>query len=772
MKKLISFLMLSFFITVNLNAQSVLTGVVRDLQNNQPIPSAIIKIVGGTETGTTNDDGMFRINYSSNFSKILVSAIGYQGREISVADKTKELLVLLESTNLSTSEIQVEGYLNNRKNIETPGSIGLLSKQDLNRTNGINIQNAVNLIPGVDMQFRTIGAGSRMIIRGYGNQTNFNGIGYKAYYNDVPLTDADGSTVLDDVDFTNLTNVEVYKGPSSSIYGTGIAGVLNMRSDKAPLGTNIIQRGLAGSYGLWRTNTGIGTGTDKYNIFGNYGHQNYSGFRTHSASNEDFALMNGNVYIDNRNTLSFFGNYSYTFNELAGELDSASFYNNASLADSNYIKNDAHIRNESSRLTVSYEHIFSPLFVNKTSFFTGFFFNDQPSAAGLTRANRSKYGARTTFSFTPMLGKMRSNFVFGGEFFKNVNFAQSYALTNNVLGALRGDQEIKPMTYNVFGQADVNITPTTLFTVGSSINFIEYTVNDMIAQSSTHVNMSGYKRFDPIITPRVAINQTINDMVSFYGSLSTGYSPPSTSQVLITQLGKVNYNLEPEKALSIEFGSKGSLLNRNLNYQLAAFQMNVTNKLVTQNFAAANGVPAYSITTNAGEVRYRGFEVALSYAYVPTTLQFITLVRPFATYTYSDFTNVDFKSNNNNDSATKNYNGLKVPGVAPNVFNAGLDVETQPGIYTNLTFMFRDKTPLTFDNVNNAKAFSLFNAKLGLRRSIAQNIYIDVYAGADNIFGETYYQQLFLNVNDKRFYISGPNKATFYGGLSFQYTIN
>lgn len=772
MKKLISFFILSFFIAVNVNAQGVLTGVVRDLQNNQDIPAAIITIVGGTESAVTNDDGMFRINYSSDFSKILVSAIGYQGREIAITDKTKEQLILLESTNLSTSEIQVEGYLNNKKNIETPGSIGLLTKQDLNRTNGINIQNAANLIPGVDMQFRTIGAGSRMIIRGYGNQTNFNGIGYKAYYNDVPLTDADGSTVLDDVDFTNLTNVEVYKGPSSSIYGTGIGGVLNMRSDKAPLGTNIIQRGLAGSYGLWRTNTGIGTGTDKYNIFGNYGHQNYSGFRTHSSSNEDFALMNGNVYIDSKNTLSFFGNYSYTFNELAGELDSASFYNNASLADSNYIKNDAHIRNESSRLTVSYEHIFSPTFVNKTSFFTGFFYNDQPSAAGLTRANRSKYGVRTAFSFTPMLGTMKSNFVVGGEFLKNVNFAQSYALTNNVLGALRGDQEIKPMMYNVFGQADVNITKTTLLTVGSSINFIEYTVNDMMAQSPSHVNMSGYKRFDPIITPRVAINQTINDMVSFYGSLSTGYSPPSTSQVLITQLGKVNYNLKPEHALSIEFGSKGSLLDRNLNYQLAAFQMNVTDKLVTQNFAAANGVPAYSITTNAGEVRYRGIELSLSYAYVPKTLQFITLIRPFATYTYSDFYNVDFKNNNNNDSTTRNYNGLKVPGVAPNVFNAGLDIETQPGIYANLTFMYRDKTPLTFDNANNAKAFNLFNAKLGLRRSIVKNIYIDLYAGADNLFGETYYQQLFLNVNDKRFYISGPNKATFYGGLTFQYTLN
>ncbi len=34
--------------------------------------------------------------------------------------------------------------------------------------------------------------GQRITIRGYGNRTNFEGSGYKAYLNGIPLTDAEG----------------------------------------------------------------------------------------------------------------------------------------------------------------------------------------------------------------------------------------------------------------------------------------------------------------------------------------------------------------------------------------------------------------------------------------------------------------------------------------------------------------------------------------------------------------------------------------------------
>lgn len=756
---------------MNTYAQGTLRGIVKDLQTDQPIPGAVIKVNGSQDGATTDDNGGFELKYTKDFKSISVRAIGYTKNDlVTVTDKTKDITIALDPTNLSTGEIRVE--TNKKKNIETPQSIGFLSREDLNRDIGINIQNTMNIIPGVKMQFRNIGSGVLLAIRGYGLQTNFNGNGYKAYYNDISLTDADGTTALDEVDYTNLSSVEVFKGPNSSLYGGNIAGVLSMKTSNAPWGTNIVLGGLGGSFGLFRSNTGVTIGNGKLSLFANYGHQQATGFRDHNTTKEDFALINGDVYLDRNSTLSFFGNYSNVYNALAGEQDSATFLNNPQWADTNYVKNDAHIKSESSRMGISYEHIFSKMFMNKTTFYAGFFMLDQPSAAGLSRTNRTKLGARTTFNYSPMFGKVKTNFSFGGEFLQNINFAQSYVLANNILGTLRGDQEIKPLAYNVFGQADINITKTTLLTGGVSANFVEYQVYDMIAQSTTHTNATGYKRFKPIITPRVAINQIFKDMISVYASVSTGFAPPSTSQVLITALGKVNLDLKPETATSFEFGTKGNLLKKALNYEIAAYQMDVKDKLVTQNFAAANGNPAYSITTNAGKVRYRGLEAKVSYAYTPMKSKVLSLIRPFVTYTYTKDENIEFKSDNNNNANTKDYGGLKVPGVAPNVFVGGLDIITVPGVYVNATYTYTDKIPLTFDNAHFADAYGLLNARLGIRRTLGKKLNFEVYGGADNITGQRWPTELFLNVNDQHFFISGPNKISFYGGLNLGYNFN
>ena len=769
MKKII-LLGAMLLIIVNINAQYNIKGIVKDIQNNQPIPGAKITVPSTNIEATSNDIGTFELQSGTEITKIQVHAIGYENKIINNPSVLTEIIITLEPTNLSTAEIQVEG--NKTKNIETPQSIGFLSREDLNRDIGINFQNTMNLIPGVRMQFRNLGSGVLVAIRGYGVQTNFNGNGFKAYYNDISLTDADGTTALDEVDYTNLSNVEVYRGPSSSVYGTNIAGVLVMKSVKAPLGTNIVLGGLGGSFGLFRSNTGLSIGNDRINLFANYGHQQADGFREHNKTREDFALVNGSVYVDPRNTITFFGNYSNVYNALAGEQDSATFLNNPSEADTQYVHNDAHIKSESSRIGISFEHLFTRNFMNKTSLYGGFFMLDQPSAVGLSRANRSKLGARTTFNYTPVIGNVKTNFTFGGEFLENINFAQSYGLVDNVLGALRGDQEIKPLTYNVFGQVDIGITNSTLLTAATSANFIEYQVYDMMAKTSTHVNATGYKRFDPIITPRIAINQVINGMFSVYASVSTGFTPPSTSQVLITQLGKVNLDLKPETALSYEIGSKGSLLKNTLSYEIAGYLMDVTNKLVTQNFVASGNTPAYSITTNAGKVRYKGVEAKVSYAYMPLNSKIISLVRPFVTYTYTNDKNVDFKSDNNNNANTKDYGGLKVPGVAPNVFNGGLDLESKQGIYLNLTYSWSDKIPVTFNNAHYAPSYGLLNSRIGIKRLLAKTINLEVYGGADNMTGTTYATELFLNPNDTHYFIAGPNKINFYGGVNLSYNFS
>jgi len=678
--------------------------------------------------------------------------------------------------NYQTGEIDVIGLINGLKPIEIPQSVGVITSRDLSRTSGISLLPAINLIPGVRMEMRNTTSGTRIVIRGYGNQTNFNGIGYKAYYNEIPLTDADGTTIMDDIDFTTLSRVEVFKGPSSSIYGTGIAGVVKLTTDRAPFGTSIKQSVEAGRYGLLRTNTNLSYGTAHTNMFLNYGYQQYDGFRLHSASKRNYVTLNGSLYSDSKQSFNIFGQYTYSYDYLSGQVDSLGLYNYPDSSEAVYVTNDGHVNIESSMIGLSHSYNFSNMFSNTTSIFTEGFNQDQPSGAGLTRTNKVKYGIRTSFTLSPMLGAMKSRFIFGGEFLKNINYAKSYNLTSTgSLGTLRADQEVKPQQSNVFAEANVNLTKSTTFTVGASYNMINYDIADMRASTTTplYVNATVNKKFDGVFTPRVAINQIINDNMSVYASVSRGYSPPSTGQVVITSLGTVNADLKPELATSYEVGTKGSLLKNRLSYELAGYWMDVTDKLVSQNFTSPVN---YTATVNAGKVRYKGVELGLNYDMTPTRSSLFSLIRPFISYTYSNAENIEFRLNTSDTTAAGNLEGKKVSGVAPNLFNAGLDIDTKPGIYLNTTFMFVDIMPISFDNKKWAAPYKTLSAKLGLKRMLGKNYALDVFAGADNITGETYNQMIFINLTPQnaqtKYFNPAPPKVTYYGGVSLRYIFN
>ena len=100
-----------------------------------------------------------------------------------------------------------------------------LTEAELNRYNSAFIEHSLNTIAGVQLDKRTLLGGQRIVIRGYGNDQKFNNWGIKAYYNDIPITSADGITLLDDIDFSLVNNVEVIKGPATTLYGGGVGGV-------------------------------------------------------------------------------------------------------------------------------------------------------------------------------------------------------------------------------------------------------------------------------------------------------------------------------------------------------------------------------------------------------------------------------------------------------------------------------------------------------------------------------------------------------------------
>ena len=150
------------------------------------------------------------------------------------------------------NEVQVIG-------IKKAQAVTTLTSDDLNRASGLNLQDALNAVPGVQMESRSPWGSQHIIIRGYypsgdngrTDAVNFGGIGYQLYINNIPVTDATGSTIMDDIDYSTLGKVEIVKGPSP-LYNSYIGGAVSLYTPTPPIGTSIQEQVVGGSYGLFQ----------------------------------------------------------------------------------------------------------------------------------------------------------------------------------------------------------------------------------------------------------------------------------------------------------------------------------------------------------------------------------------------------------------------------------------------------------------------------------------------------------------------------------------
>ena len=778
MKQLIVILLMSMG-SICVQAQPVsVKCVVKDVYFAQAIPEATI-LVNGKDTIIADENGEFPLLLRNGSTEIVsVSAKGYLSADIKVTNTFKTFIIFLEPHNYQANSQQVRGLYNGKSLLQTPGSIATLTAHDFDRNNQIGLQHSFNLLPGVRMEFRNINTGARIILRGYGNQNNNNGIGYKAYYNDIPLTDADGTTNLDEVDFATLGRIEVFRGPVSSVYGTGIGGVVNMFSEKAPQGVSVGSSGLIGSNNLLRKTASVGVGNEKANVQLNYGQQKTDGYRMNANSQKDFWNLNASVYSNPKSTIRFFTYYTKSNDQLSGQVDSLGLIKYPDSADIRYINNKSHSELESFRMGFSHEYIFTPKFTNKTTFFLGTQEIGQSVSTTLTKTSKSSFGLRTAFIYTPQWGNVSTRITLGFEANKNIIYQKSYSLNNGALGSLQSDQELKPMQWNAFGMLELNLAKNTLMVFSGSANFITYDNEDLRASGSGYVNQSGFKVFKPLVTPRWVVNHLISKYVSVYSNYSMGYAQPGTNQFIISQTGKVNEDIKPEISNTFEVGTKASLFKESLYLDFAFFNMEVTDKLVPQSFAASGGTPFYTALVNAGSVNFTGAELTINYALVPKHKSFLQMFRPFLTYTFNGSRNSDLKSDNNNNSFTRDYSNLRVSGLAKNYLNTGIDLELANGFYLNLTDLFTDQMPITLDNTVFSDSYNLVNAKGGFRKEFGgigtSRFSIDIYGGNNNIFNERYAQfvvinQVAFNGVAPRYFTPGP-KSTLYAGINFRYT--
>jgi iron complex outermembrane receptor protein len=131
------------------------------------------------------------------------------------------------SDSITIPEITVTANLFEGKLLKVTGGIAVLSLEQLKSQQLISLSNQLNTIPGVYMHEGTYTT-NRIVIRGMGSRTPYSTNRIKAYLNDIPLTDGNGVSTLENIDGTSIGRLEVIKGPSSALFGSGLGGTLNL----------------------------------------------------------------------------------------------------------------------------------------------------------------------------------------------------------------------------------------------------------------------------------------------------------------------------------------------------------------------------------------------------------------------------------------------------------------------------------------------------------------------------------------------------------------
>ena len=388
-----------------LRAQTAVHGTVVDARTGAPIADASVVVTGAGSGTTTTAGGAFTLTSGGPIPSVTVSCLGYATTTVAVTDASESLRVSLAPVPVQLPGIEVTAQA------ATP-SAETLTLADLRRASGLRLTDAINGVPGVFMQSRTPWGGARITIRGYypstgGNSPNSNGLGYYVFLNDIPITDAAGVTVLDAIDYSQLGRVEVIRGPASSRYGSAIGGTVNLTAaSPRPGETGLGQDVLGGSDGLLRASTTFASATATSDLVVSYAHQQYDSFRPHSASSKEYLRASGDFGAGDRHRLSAYFSYSRSYEELAGEIDSADFYGRRAVSNAAYLANDSHIQLSAvvAGLTAGYQ--LGEEFSNRTTLFVTGRTSGQPFAHGFTDANQVNFGARSEIGYAGALGRV------------------------------------------------------------------------------------------------------------------------------------------------------------------------------------------------------------------------------------------------------------------------------------------------------------------------------------------------------------------------------
>lgn len=642
-----------------------------------------------------------------------------------------------------------------------PASIGILSKKDLLQNNATDISTVINTIPGVFMQSSNFTT-TRISIRGIGARTTYGTNKIRAFYGSIPLTSGNSETVIDDIDLENIGQIEVIKGPLSSIYGAGLGGAILISPQLSKIkGESAGISSVFGSYGLFKNSINYSLTEKKSSLNISYHKLKTDGWRENSAYNREGITLAGELFKKQNSKLTYFTNYTYLKAFIPSSISKEVYDNNPQLGAPTWVASKGFKEYKSTLAGLSYDFKINENLSNSTSIFVNYKDSNEPRPFDILRQYTFGTGGRTQFSGKFKIGKTENQFIAGIEYFTdnyNGNTFENLYKTNNGQGSLQGKEltetDQKRHFYNIFSQIRTLLSEKFEFQAGLNYNETHFELTNFLPQKTSTEKYN----YDGILSPQLSFLFKPNQEQTLYFSASRGFSLPATEETL-TSTGNINPDIKPESGYNFEVGGKFYLFGKNLYTEFAVYRMEIKDLLVAKRI----GDDQYE-GVNAGKTFHEGIEISAKHNW------FIDRFFTLNSYIGASLGKYEFKDfvDNGND-----YSGNKLTGVAANKVNAGITLNTNLGLYLSSDFQFVDKIPLNDANSVYSDSYMIINLKTGYRFEILPNLNTQLAFGINNLTDEKYASLILPNAvavgnSTPRYYYPGL-PTNYYGSVSINY---
>ncbi len=476
------------------------------------------------------------------------------------------------------------------------GSLSVIRTDLTDAGQTINLAEQLNTAPGVFMATGTHTT-NRLTIRGVGSRTPYSSNRIKAYLEEIPLTNGDGISTVEDQDMLGLSRMEILKGPSSAMYGSGLGGVIRLSSaypEEPGFSTQIT--GGYGSFNTWKLSAGVGYKKGNTAITGGLARASSDGFRENNRYERNQLFLHGRV-AGLKHTFSWHLVGTDLFARIPSSLNEQDFRDNPEKAAGNWLSIQGYETYQKITGGGTWTWQLKDRWQHKMVLF-GAWQDPFELRPFNTLDDRSAMGGlRDLFQYERRNMELQAGFEL---------FHESYDwMILETLSGAPGDVLIhnsETRRYgNLFGHLHWSPLPDLNVEAGINFNILNYRIETIYHPENE--DQSGSYSYQPVISPRIGVNyQWLNDQY-LHGSAGHGFSAPSLEETLVPE-GLVNPDLKPEEGWNIDLGFRGWAAGDRWYYDLTAYTIYIRNMLVTKRITEEifTGI-------NAGSARLSGLEV-------------------------------------------------------------------------------------------------------------------------------------------------------------------